>query len=184
MWSRHLPGGAGQLWNDSYPLTEQARITLARWDPIADNPYVYCENAMPAIMDTGAPIRLSTDGDDVLIRFEEQDLVRRIHMTTAPVTSEPSPYGYSVGRWEGETLVVTTTDIDFPWFDQTGTPQSEALTTEERFSVSDDNRFLNLLLTATDPAVFTKPVVLDRQWVWVPDVEIQPYDCTFERDDL
>jgi hypothetical protein len=184
VWSRYLAPGGRQLWNESYPLTEQARTTKENWDRVADNPFIYCQNAMPAIMDSGYPIEIRLDADDVLIRAEELDSTRRVHMKADPTSGAPSPYGHSVGRWEGETLVVTTTDIDFPWFDQEGTPQSEALTLEERFSVSDDNRYLNLLMTATDPAVFTKPVVLDRQWVWVPDVEIKPFNCTYERDDL
>jgi hypothetical protein len=184
VWSRYLTPGGRQLWNDSYPLTEQAAATRENWDSVADNPYIYCQNAMPAIMDTGGPFEFVRDGEDVLIRFEEQDLTRRVHMAANPSTSAPNPYGHSVGRWEGETLVISTTEIDFAWFDQEGTPQSEALETEERFSVSDDNRFLNLEMTATDPAVFTEPVVLTRQWVWVPDVEIEAFNCTYERYDL
>jgi len=184
VWSRYLAAGGRSLWNESYPLTEQARTTKKNWDQIADNPFIFCQNAMPAIMDSGYPIEILPDADDILIRVEELDSTRRVHMQANPTSGEPSPYGYSVGRWEGETLVVTTTDIDFPWFDQEGTPQSKALTLEERFSVSDDNRYLKLLMTATDPAVFTEPVVLDRQWVWVPDVMIKPFNCTYERDDL
>ena len=42
------------LWADSYPLTPQARIDQDNWDPVADNPYIHCQNGMPAIMDLGA----------------------------------------------------------------------------------------------------------------------------------
>jgi hypothetical protein len=38
-------------------------------------------------------------------------------------------------------------------------------------------------VTATDPAVFTEPVVLEKRWLWIGE-EIQPYNCTYERDDL
>ena len=48
----------------------------------------------------------------------------------------PGPFGYSVGRWDGDTLEVTTTDIDWPWFDQSGIRQTEALHLVERFTPS------------------------------------------------
>ena len=184
VWSRTLGVGRRSLWNDNYPLTELAKTTQENWDRINDNPFIFCENAMPAIMDTGYPIEIREDGDDILIRAEEQDLTRRVHMTPTAAKGPSRPLGHSVGRWEGETLAVTTTDIDFPWFDQTGIPQSDALTLQEQFSVSDDNRFLDYQVTVTDPATFTAPVVLTRRWVWVPDVEIRSFECSYERDDL
>lgn len=183
VWSRYLSDGPGQLWNESYPLTEQARTTKENWNAVDDNPYMFCQTGMPAIMDSGYPIEILPDGDDILIRVEELDSTRRVHMTDNAPRSAQGPFGHSVGRWESEILVVTTTEIDFPWFDQDGTPQSEALTLEERFWVSGE-RFLNLEMTAVDSAVFTEPVVLDRRWVWVPEVEIRPYNCIYERDDL
>lgn len=184
VWSRILGVGRRSLWKDSYPLTEQARATQDNWDRVNDNPFIFCQNAMPAIMDTGYPIEIRQDGDDILIRAEEQDLTRIVHMTGNAAKVPPGPLGHSVGRWDGDTLAVKTTEIDFPWFDQTGIPQSVALTLEERYSVSEDERHLNLVMTATDPENFTEPVVLTRQWVWVPDVEIQRFDCSYERSDL
>ena len=50
---------------------------------------------------------------------------------------QPSPLGYSVGRWENDSLIVTTTAIDWIYFDEIGTPQSPALETEEIFTLSD-----------------------------------------------
>ena len=95
-----------------------------------------------------------------------------------------SPYGYSVGRWEGETLVVSTTDIDWPWFDQSGVPQSAALHLVERFSPSEGGQHLDYSVEATDPAVFTEPVRMQKRWSWIPGEEVKPYDCSYERDDL
>ncbi len=184
VWSRNLEAGGRAMWNTSYPLTEQARMTQANWDRVADNPFIHCRNGMPAIMDSNEPVEFVLEGDDILIRLEEQDVVRRVHMGANPTNSAPNPYGHSVGRWEDETLVVTTTEIDFPWFDQAGIPQSEALKLEERFTVDkEDSRYLNYSVTATDPAVFTEPVVLEKRWLWIGE-EIQPYNCTYERDDL
>ena len=183
----HLPGtsrAGSPLWKDSYPLTQEAQVVLETWDPVADNPYLNCEHGLPAIMDAIAPMEFVLEDPDILLRLEEQDVVRRIHMGSAPTRAVPSPYGYSNGRWEGETLVVTTTEIGWPWFDQSGVPQSEALRLIERFSVSEDGQHLDYSVEATDPAVFTETVLMEKRWIWIPGEEVKPYDCSYERHDL
>jgi hypothetical protein len=79
---------------------------------------------------------------------------------------------------------VVTTNIDYPWFDKYGTPQSPDLQLVERFSLSADKTRLDYTVTATDPKVFTAPVVMKRQWLWVPGEIIRPYNCKFDKSDL
>ena len=58
-----------------------------------------------------------------------------------PSSVEPSRLGYSRGHWEGETLVVETSQIDYPFFDLPpwwGIPQTQALELVERFTLEDD----------------------------------------------
>ncbi|HSG64186.1 MAG TPA: DUF6152 family protein [Gammaproteobacteria bacterium] len=172
------------LWNDSYPLTDYAKRVRASWDPIADNPFIFCQNGMPAIMDQLHPMEFVRDGEDILIRLEEQDAVRRVHMSEDAPREGRSPYGHSTGRWDGAALVVTTTDIDWPWFDQDGIPQSDALVLVERFTPSPDGFELDYTVTATDPAVFTEPVVLNRTWIWAPGEELQPFNCEWDGSSL
>jgi hypothetical protein len=65
--------------------------------------------------------------------------------------------GHSVGRWEGDTLVVQTTNVkDWDWFDYTGTFHTDAMTLVERFTVVDANT-IDYRATVTDPNVFTRP---------------------------
>ena len=184
VWNRDLTRSGRPLWEERYPLTEQARVAQASWDPVTDNTYLECKHGMPAIMDTPHPMEILRDGNDILIHLEEQDVVRRIHMDANAVGGDPSPFGHSVGRWDGEALVVTTTDIDWPWFDQLGIPQSEDMRLEERFWEDEDERFLNYTVTVTDPAILTEPVVLDRRWFYTPGIEVGRYDCVWERADL
>ena len=134
---------------------------------------------MPAIMGPPYPMELIDRGDVIVYRQEEFDSVRTIHMNpaTAP-TPEPSKMGHSVGRWDGETLVVDTTLANWPHFDGGGTPISGDAVYEERFSVSEDGKRLNYTVLVTDPATFTEPVLLDRLWLWVPGVQVERYDCT------
>ena len=88
--------------------------------------------------------------------------------------------GHSVGRWEGNTLVVETTNInDWDWFDYTGTFHTDAMTLTERFTVVDANS-IDYQATVTDPKVFTRPwtfrIPLNKRRV-APGFEIMEHAC-------
>ncbi len=173
-------GGGGALWNSSYPLTAAAAATRAAFDPLRDSPTLGCRpKGMPLIMEQPYPMEFIDEGAQIVMRLEEYDTVRRIEMGDAQrVAGRPANLlGNSVGHWEGAVLVVETTDIDYPWFDKTGIPQSEALRTVERFTLSGDGSRLDYEMTVTDPATFTEPVVLTKSWVYRPNDEIRPYEC-------
>ena len=91
--------------------------------------------------------------------------------------------GYSVGRWEGNTLIVITNRINSPYSLGGGTPQSEAVEIVERFTLSEDERTMDWAATLTDPATFTAPVTpTSTHWKWVPGEAIKPYDCAMIGD--
>ena len=92
--------------------------------------------------------------------------------------TQPSPLGVSVGRWDGATLVVTTTRISWPFFSQLGIRQSPAVEIVERFTPTADGSRLDYEMTVTDAATFTRPVVLRQHWLWLPSVTLLPYECT------
>ena len=170
------------FWKDDYPLTAQARADQVNWDRVGENPYMRCENGMPAIMDQFFPTEFVLEDNEILVYLEEQDVVRTIHMTEVPEPTESSVYGHSVGRWEGDTLVVTTTHINWPWFDQRGIRQTENVHVMERFTPSADGYLLDYAATVTDPAIFTEPIVLERYWIWVPGESVEPYNCTVTQE--
>ena len=68
--------------------------------------------------------------------------------------------GRSKGRWEGTTLVVTTTRIDWRYLDPSGVPLGPSATIVERFTPTPDGTRLSYSMTVTDPATFTQPVEL------------------------
>lgn len=171
---------AGRLWNNSYPLTEFARTARAGWDPIADEPTANCApKGMAFIMENPYPMEFVDEGDRILLYIEEYDLVRTIYMTPEAVPANPEPglLGHSVGRWEGDVLVVETTHINYAHFDKTGIPQTEAVHNLERFRVNDEGSRLEYSVTVTDPAIFTEPVVMTKTWAYRPGETINPYDC-------
>jgi len=165
----------------SYPMTPAARAALANFDRVRDNPLADCvPKGMPTIMEAPYPFEFvhAADGN-VLLKIEEYDLERVIdmHATAPPAGAAATPLGRSVGRWDGKTLVVTTTRVSWPWFSQRGIPQSDSVAMVERFTPTADGSRLDYELTVTDPVNFTRPVVLSTHWFWLPNVHLLPYHC-------
>jgi len=163
------------------PLTERARAAKDSYVAVDDDPALRCIPAgMPVLLDTPYPVEFVDEGDRIIMRLEEWDGARTIYMTPGggPSVQERSPNGISSGRWEGKTLAIFTTYIDYPYSDDRGTPQSDAVTVLERYTPSEDGARLNTEVTVTDPATYTEPLVR-RGWMsFDPDQTIKPYQCT------
>ena len=168
------------------PLTDAARAAKESWNQPTDDIALLCEPAgMPEAMLSPFPIELLEQDDKIIARLEEWDNVRVIHMgTDGNVTNMRAPsLGYSVGRWENGTLIVRTTDINYPYLDDRGTPQSEAVEIIERFTLSEDETRLDWVATVVDPNTFTEPVTLPMMhWEWLPGEKIKPFNCTLDDD--
>jgi hypothetical protein len=126
------------------------------------------------------PIEFIDRGTEIILRLEQWDAVRTIHMdSTVDGSAHPATrMGYSVGHWEGSTLVVETRYVDNALFDDLGTPQSEDVGIRERFSLSPDETRLTWEATVIDPEVFTAPVTPENMhWTWVPGEEVKAFDC-------
>ena len=167
------------FWGNDLPLTPSAAAARTAFDPVADEPTANCApKGMPFIMEQPYPVEFVKDGDDILMRMEEYDTVRRISMPGSGLRAEGwALLGRSRGRWDGATLVVTTTDIRYPWFNATGIPLGPNATTEERFTLNADGSRLEYTMVVTDPATFTAPVTLRKAWEWRPGEQVRPYEC-------
>ncbi|MGI9259546.1 MAG: DUF6152 family protein [Gammaproteobacteria bacterium] len=178
VWMSAAPGG----FSAELPLTSAARAAQADWDP-ANDPTMQCiPSGMPAAMRLSPPhpIDLTDQGDTIMLRVELFDIVRTIHMSAETEVADQgaTPLGFSEGHWEGDSLVVRTTDVNWPYFDHLGSiPQSDAVEMTERFTVSDDGNQLVYDLMVIDPATFSQPV--SGRWVmnWRPDLVVEPYEC-------
>jgi hypothetical protein len=180
VWSTTLADGAGWLGRSSYPLTDSARAAVAEFDPIADAPLANCApKGMPYIVTQPYPMEFVEQSDTILLRIEEYDTVRTIHMGSAAAEETPPPslLGYSIGHWDNDTLVVRTTGVNYPYFDGSGIPQSDAAEYVERITAAKDGSRLDYTITISDPATFSEPVVLEKFWVWLSDVTVEPYNC-------
>lgn len=162
------------------PLTEAAVQRQAAFDELSDHPMWNCDPVgMPVAMDTGLPIEFVDQGDDIILRIEQNDGVRTIHLNPdSSADDQPATVmGYSVGRWDGDTLIVTTNNSSYSYFDDDGAPKSDRMTITERFSLGADGRSLSWEATMTDPEFFTEPVVLRANWEWVPGETIESWNC-------
>ncbi|MDE0361844.1 MAG: DUF6152 family protein [Rhodospirillaceae bacterium] len=163
-------------------LTEAAQAAVEAWDPVTDDPALRCiAPGMPVAMDTPFPLALEERDGQILMRIEQWDGLRTIHMESgvAEEDLEDSLMGYSAGRWEGQTLVVETTDISWPYVDEFGTPKSDEYMLVERFTFNEDSTAMTWEATATDPATYVGPAFLGSvSYAWVPGEEIKPYNCT------
>jgi hypothetical protein len=123
----------------------------------------------------------------ILIEYEANYGIRHIYLDgrKLPPQGEPQPwwYGYSVGRWEGDTLVVETNNLrgaeDSPydgWLDVNGSPYSQQAKFTERFRRLNYGR-LQIDMTLEDPKAYTKPFTVRVDQRVVPDGELIEFVC-------
>lgn len=180
VWTREPRGRIA--WAGGLPLTASAEAIRASFDPLVDNPLLDCTPpGMPrAIIGNAWPIEFVEVDGEILLRMEEFDIVRTIHLEAAEsaVDQPPTPLGYSVGHWEENTLVVGTTQIDWPFLDNFGVSQSSEIELTERFILSEGDARLDYEITVDDPETFTRTVTGTRTWLWIPGMELKPYECS------
>lgn len=166
-------------------LSERGREINATYDPVEDNVELSeCRQGMPDAMFDPVPMRITDEGDRITIEVSEYNTRRTIYMDTATSPEpEPSGTGYSTGRWAGETLVITTTHLDWPYWSEWGLPQSDQSTILEKLSVSDGGNVLHHSVTVFDPAMFTRPFTIERTRSWTPGIVIPPYNCVVDWED-
>jgi hypothetical protein len=105
---------------------------------------------------------------NVIYMFWERDsLVRRIYLTDQHSEQVKSSwFGESIGRYEGNELVVDTIGLKsgLSYLDMYRTPHSEKLHVIERFKLSNDGKFLEVLVKIEDPDAFNEPMYMTTRW--------------------
>jgi len=146
-----------------------------------ENPEAHClPMGIMQFHTQGAPRKLIQSRDLLVILYEASMGIRQIFTDgrKAP-TDDPQPwwYGYSVGHWDGDTLVVETTGLrDDGWLDVFGTPLTESAKLTERFRRPSYGR-MELDVTIDDPKVYTKPWTVRVNQRIMPDQELLEFVC-------
>jgi hypothetical protein len=174
------------------PLTEEGKKRIAAYDkllgPERANPAAYCvDYGVPTVMEMpgGYPLEFIQKPDQLTIIYEVENETRRIYIGARQLPPEkrlPSRDGYAEGHWEGDTLVVKTTDL-LDGQDQGGHPHSDQATLVERFSLDKDDKGTKLIgyeATLTDPIYYTAPVKIQRKYEPLADGFVIPYHCPDE----
>ncbi len=172
------------------PLTPLAQQKLAVYrglvDATSDNPGAHClGSGMPAsMMFSGAyPMEIVQSPEVVLVVYEAWTEIRHFYLADKirPVSDRvPDRNGYSTAHWEGDTLVVETTQLE-EQEDQTY-PHSEQARIVERYHLATGPRGERLLIndwTMTDPLFYTKPLSLQKTWAYTKEPFL-PYECNEE----
>ena len=128
----------------------------------------------------GAPRKFIQTPDVLVILYEASMGIRQIFTDGREIpTNDPQPwwYGYSVGHWEGDTLVVTTKGLrDGEWLDIFGTPLTDAATYTERFRRPTYGR-LEIDVTVDDPKAYTAPWTVRVNQRIMPEQELLEFVC-------
>lgn len=121
----------------------------------------------------------------MLALYESDTFFRQIFMDGRPLPSDPQPswLGSSIGKWEGDTLVVETVGLtDRSPLDVIGHPHSEAMRVTERFQRRDFGH-MEIQITIDDPKTYTRPITYTVNARLLPDTDlIESFCIENERD--
>ncbi len=163
--------GAGFGAMARWPVTPEGRAAQAQL--VADG-LCYVE-PVPVLTVLDELRTIEVGEDAVVMRFDNTGdrVVRTIHMGVEhPANVQPSLHGHSVGRWEGDTLVIDTIGYEpNPSGLGMNVPSGPAKHTVERLTLTPDRVRLRYEVTIEDPAYLTGPGTLAQQWDHRPDLE-------------
>ena len=152
----------------------------------ADTPLSHClPIGVPADDYIPGPFKIIQTPGVILVRNEYESTLRQIYMDGRKPPADPEPLwlGYSVGRWEADTLVVDTVGFnDKGWLDGSGHPHSESLHVVERFRRRDFGH-MDMQVTIDDPKVYTKPFSIQFTELLLPDTDVTEYFCSENEKD-
>lgn len=166
--------GAGFGAMARWPITAEGRAAQAA---LVDDGLCLVEPVpFLAVLDEMRTIELSDD--EVIMHFDNSGdhVIRTIHMNAEhPADVQPSPHGHSVGKWEGNTLVIDTIAYEPNSSGIAGSvPSSAGKHTVERLTLTEDGKRLRYELTIEDPVYLSEPASLAMQWDHRPDLEFSP----------
>jgi len=156
------------------PFTAEGQRLFDASEPWHDASLRCLAPGLPRIF--GAPYNMDIvdAGSHYLMVYIEHNTPRRVWMDgrTAPVNTPATPMGFSVGKWEGDVLVIETTHLAAGWLDGSGLPMSgEGTRIVERYELGTDRLSLARTMTIYDP-YYTAPLVRHRFSARGDDVEL------------
>ncbi len=134
-------------------------------------------------IDTEKPFKILQSPDEVVILYQDYTTYRQIFTDGRSLPQDPQPawLGFSVGHWEGDTLVVEAAGFnDGSWLDNLGTRHSEALRVTERFHRRDATH-LDIQITIDDPKTYSHSFTATEHARLQPAAELTESICLENR---
>ena len=180
------PGGFDGFFHAQLELTEKGKAAQAAYDPLSgDNPESTCVGRpTPASLVSSSlyltDIELNDAEETIMLRSEYFDEERTVYMDgrNHPESSERVLTGHSIGRWEGDTLVVDTTnfaDHRSPY--QIGVPSGALKHVVETYRLADDGTHIELTFMLEDPEYLAAPMNHARDLHYAPHIEMFVGGC-------
>jgi hypothetical protein len=188
LWKRSDPGGFEPHYKPpvDWPLTKIGQALVDGFDE-NENPMVTCGNpGPPKSMLIPYPISFTRpDANTLIMERELMDELRVVHFDRDHEVGPPSKMGHSIGWFEGDTLIVETSNfVADKWGIHTGISSSEQKHLVEKFTMSNGGLNLDVEITVTDPVYLAEPVSFSHHWRKLADREVVQAPCTMEAAQL
>jgi hypothetical protein len=153
-----------------------------------DHPGVRCwPSGIPEKLNIPDGLKVVHAPDLLLFLYESRTIYRQVFTDGRPLPPadvQPTWMGYSIGRWDGDTMVVETIGSNGKtWLDMRGLPATEALHVIERYSRPTIGR-IDIEVTIDDPKAYTRPWKVNLQWVLLPDTDLIESICEENSKDV
>jgi hypothetical protein len=184
LW-RPSPGLTGDIarnFKEDVPFQPwaEALYKKRRGNNSKDDPTANCiVGGVPRSDLVGYPFKILEVPGMMVILYEAVHSYRQIFTDGRPFPEDmnPSWFGYSVGHWEGDVLVVETRGFnDKGWLDNGGKPATDQLKVTERF-IRKDFGNMDIEITIDDPKAYTKPWTVTQPLAFQADTELLEYIC-------
>jgi hypothetical protein len=186
---KHLLNLAADLKADDVPLQPWARdLYNERIENNGkDHPGARClPSGIPEKNNIPDGLKLVHTPDLIVLLHESRTIYRQIFTDGRPLPKDPQPtwMGYSVGKWDKDTLVVETIKQNGKtWLDMRGLPATESLRVIERFSRPTVGH-IDIDVTIDDPKAYTKPWNVKLSWRLLPDTDLIESICEENNKDV
>lgn len=187
-WIKYYRGAIAPDSGDPVPFTKKGREEYLAYGKgrlegtIKDDTSTYClPDGVVRASGSPLPFEIIQVGTQVFILYEEDRTIRVVNLGGERVPEDERNWtfmGESIGRWDGETLVIETLgENPRTKLDQVGIPHGERLKSTERIRRLADGKTLESVITIEDPEYFTKPWTVRYLYLARPEVQIREYVC-------
>ncbi len=153
----------------------------------AQDPAANClPQGVPRINSTPVPFKIFQEPNVVVVLYEAFGQFRQIFLDGRSMIKDPNPqwYGYSLGKWDGDTLVVDSSGFSAKaWLDQLGHTMTESLHVTERFHRRDLGH-MDITTTIDDPGAYNKPWTFTQPLALMLDTELLEDICNENNKDV